>query len=108
MIDFLAKIQAEYFINDMYKNEYLYFKFHKDFRSQPGNEMDSALRYDSREGNLLHRQVSEINLSTEEGNKVRLSRGFPESHAEYTERLQEPLINNCSLTKISFDNNLKL
>lgn len=106
MIDFLAKIQQSQWMEDKYYNEYLFFKYHSDFRTLPKDGANTGMRFDSRDGNLVHRQIKDLELITQAGEKIKLIRKYPESHAEYTERLENPLINNCSFAKISFDNDL--
>ncbi len=96
----IAKIQDRRYIEDMYTNEYLYFRFQKHFREGP---KDSAGRNDPRDGNLFTEQVSWIEIQLPTGEKMKFVRGENMEHADHSEHLQEPTVNICCLTLIQLN-----
>jgi hypothetical protein len=97
----LAKIQSEKYINDLYSNEYLYFKCLKDFR---GKNTDKFGRLDPKELNVKNVQITNFSLSIE-NREIASSKISPEFNAQFMEHLDDPKINCCSLfsTDIEFD-----
>ncbi len=89
----LTKIHESRFIDDMYENEYLYFKPLKDFRS-PKN--DKSGRLDPRELNMTNIQINNLTL-TVDNKKIELHKMFKNFKGQLNEHLTDPKINCCSL-----------
>lgn len=89
---FLSKIHEGKYINDMYQNEYLYFKWLECFR---GNA-DSSGRLDPRELNLKTEQIK-IQTISAEGKKISVHELNKEFKGQYNEHLTDAKINCCSL-----------
>ena len=100
----IAKIQERGYIQDMYDNEYLYFRFQKHFKEGP---KDPAGRNDTRDGNLFTEQVKWIELELPTGEKMKFIRGDNMRHADHSEHLQDPKVNICCLTIIPLSEELR-
>lgn len=95
---FLAKIQNEKYIQDMYENEYLYFKPLKEFRS---TRNDPTGRLDPKELNLKNEPLSY--LSVKIGDDEIVLSNLPNFNAQFMEHLDDPKINCCSLYTVDVE-----
>lgn len=91
----IAKIQDRRYIQDMYDNEYLYFRFQKHFREGP---KDSGGRNDPRDGNVFTEQVVWIEIQLPSGEKINFVRDDNMGHADHFEHLADPQVNICGMT----------
>ena len=89
----LSKIQKAEFIEDMYENEYLYFKSLREFRS---DSKDRTGRLDPRELNLKNMQLTTLTVSKHD-KEIHLHKVLQGFNGQYMEHLSEPKINCCSL-----------
>lgn len=89
----LTKISESDYIEDMYQNEYLYFKSLKDFRSA---DDDKSGRLDPKELNLKNVQLATLTL-TVNSKELHLHEILKEFSGQLMEHLAEPKVNCCSL-----------
>ena len=81
------------YIEDMYENEYLYFKSLRDFR---GKDSDQTGRLDPRELNLKNTQIATLSIKTDTA-EIHLHEILEKFNAQHMEYLAESKINCCSL-----------
>lgn len=89
----LTKIHRAKLVEDMYENEYLYFKSLKDFRSK---HIDKPGRLDPRELNLKNVQLTTLTVSTDT-TEIHLHEVLKEFSGQYMEHISQSKINVCSL-----------
>ncbi len=89
----LTKIHEAKFIEDMFENEYLYFKSLKDFRDY---SKDGTGRLDPRELNLKNEQLTTLTVQKDD-KEIHLHKVLKGFSGQYMEHLSEPKINCCSL-----------
>lgn len=89
----LTKIHEAKFIEDMFENEYLYFKSLKDFRD---DSKDLTGRLDPRELNLKNEQLITLTVQNDD-KEIHLNKAFKGFNGQYIEHLSEPKINCCSM-----------
>ncbi|QXP64854.1 MULTISPECIES: hypothetical protein [unclassified Polaribacter] len=89
----LIKIGESKYINDMYENEYLYFKSLKEFRS---NSEDQTGRLDPKELNVSNTQINNLTLTTN-NKEIELHKVFKNFEGQLMKNLDNPEINCCSL-----------
>ena len=95
----LAKIHTEKYINDMYFNEYLYFKALRDFR---GRIKELSGRVDPKELNIKNEQISFFSIYID-NQEIASSKISPEFNAQFMEFLDDPNINSCSLCSMDVE-----
>jgi hypothetical protein len=89
----LSKIHKAKFIEDMFENEYLYFKSLRDFRD---TIKDGSGRLDPRELNLKNEQLTTLTVLKDD-KEIPLHKVLKGFSGQYMEHLSEPKINCCSL-----------
>jgi len=89
----LAKINQSKYINDMYENEYLYFKSLKEFRS---DSKDKTGRLDPKELNVNNIQIHNLTIKTD-NHEIELHKVIKDFKGQLMEHLSESKINCCSL-----------
>jgi hypothetical protein len=95
----LGKIGQSKYIEEMYDQEYLYFRNIKHFRS---DEKDSTGRLDPKELNVGNKQINKLTLRTEE-KEIHFHEVFRGFKAQVFEHLVDPRALCCSLHWIELD-----
>lgn len=98
----LSKIHFSEYINDMYENEYLYFKPLKDFRS-PLN--DKSGRLDPKELNTKNVQIDNLTIIVD-CKEIALHKLLTDFSGQFTEQLDNPRINCCSMHWIELEHGI--
>jgi len=89
----LTKINEAEYIDDMYQNEYLYFKSLKDFRS---SSEDKSGRLDPKELNLKNSQIKTLSIFID-SKKIDLHDNCSNFKGQLMEHLSDSKINCCSM-----------
>lgn len=103
-VDLLVKLGEEKYIDDMYKNEYLFFNSFSSFRQ---SEKDPYGRNDPREANTKNKQVRYLEIITDTGAAIKLSEISINFNSQFHESPSEVPHNICSLYTLHFNEEFK-